>query len=315
MAGRVLVIGAVNVDLVVATERLPRPGETVVGPTVVRHGGGKGANASVAAARAGAEVRYCGAVGSDEMGETALGELSDEGVDVTDVAVRDDVTTGMALIAVDSTGENQVVVGAGANGVLEAGTVRAAVERAADWAGCVLISTEIPSSTVIEAVQAAQASGLRVVVNPAPVSAAMVDVLGLGPVLTPNTSELRDLYSLISDGVQANDVQANTHLVAEQVAMRTGAPVVVTLGADGVLVADPDGETLSIPAGPVEHIKDTTGAGDTFNGVFAAALASGSSTVDAARRGVAAASMSVASVGARTGMPTGDAIDRIVAAS
>ena len=130
-AGRLLVVGAVNVDLVVATDRLPGPGETVVGPTVTRHGGGKGANAAVAAARAGAGVRYCGAVGSDDMGASALAELRDSGVDVTDVDVLDGVATGMALIVVDPHGENQIAVGAGANAVLDADEVRAAVDRAA----------------------------------------------------------------------------------------------------------------------------------------------------------------------------------------
>ncbi len=299
-----LVVGAVNVDLVVETDRLPGPGETVVGPTVTRHGGGKGANAAVAAARAGAEVRYCGAVGSDDMGAGALDELRDEGVDVTDVAVLEDVSTGMALIVVDPRGENQIAVGAGANGLLTADVVRTAVRRAAGWAGCVLVSTEIPVDAVDAAVTTAAERGLRCVVNPAPVPASMVDLMGSAPVFTPNSSELRDLHALIDDGRDAPEVPAAERAVA--VASRTGAPVLVTLGAEGVLIANPSGDVLTLPAGHVDEVVDTTGAGDTFNGVFAASLAAGSTVLEAAKRGVAAASLSVGAVGARTGMP-GDA--------
>ena len=307
-AGRLLVVGAVNVDLVVATDRLPGPGETVVGPTVTRHGGGKGANAAVAAARAGAGVRYCGAVGSDDMGASALAELRDSGVDVTDVDVLDGVATGMALIVVDPHGENQIAVGAGANAVLGTDEVRAAVDRAAGWAGCVLVSTEIPADAVAAAVTTAAARGIRCVVNPAPVLPSTVDLMASAPVLTPNSSELRDLYGLVSEGVAAPEISAAAQATA--VASRTGAPVLVTLGADGVLIADPASEVISLPAGQVVRVVDTTGAGDTFNGVFAAALAAGSRVVEAARRGVAAASLSVAAVGARTGMPSDDEIRR-----
>ncbi|MFE0749072.1 PfkB family carbohydrate kinase [Gordonia sp. NPDC058843] len=307
---KLLVVGAVNVDLVVETDRLPGPGETVVGPTVTRHGGGKGANAAVAAARAGAEVRYCGAVGSDDMGAAALAELQDEGVDVTEVGVLDGVATGMALIVVDPFGENQIAVGAGANAALDATAVGAAVERAASWAGCVLVSTEIPADAVAAAVTAAAARGIRCVVNPAPVLPSTIDLMSSAPVLTPNESELRDLYGLIADGRDAPEMAAADRAVA--VASRTGASVLVTLGAEGVLIADPAGDTVTLPAGHVDQVVDTTGAGDTFNGVFAAALADGSSVVDAAKRGGAAASLSVAAVGARTGMPTGADIDHAV---
>nr|WP_064570396.1 PfkB family carbohydrate kinase [Gordonia sp. LAM0048] len=305
-ATRLLVVGAVNVDLVVEADRLPGPGETVVGPTVTRHGGGKGANAAVAAARAGAEVRYCGAVGSDDTGAQALAELRDSGVDVTDVCVLDGVATGMALIVVDPQGENQIAVGAGANAAVDAERVRAAVDRAAGWAGCVLVSTEIPAGAVAAAVTTAAARGIRCVVNPAPVLPSTVDLMASRPVFTPNASELRDLHRLITDDRDAPDVPAAERATA--VASRTGAPVLVTLGAQGVLIADPASEVVVLPAGHVDRVVDTTGAGDTFNGVFAATLAGGSTVVDAAKRGVAAASSSVAAVGARTGMPSDEEI-------
>ncbi|MHA6797368.1 PfkB family carbohydrate kinase (plasmid) [Pseudonocardia bannensis] len=310
MRPRVVVVGAVNVDLVVQTDRLPGPGETVVGPGVERHGGGKGANAAVAAARAGAEVRYCGAVGADDTGTGALAELRAEGIDVTDVAVLEGVATGAALIVVDGQGENQIAVGAGANAAVDPAAVRTAVARSADWAGCVLVSTEIPADAVAAAVQTALAHGLACVLNPAPVAPGLVDLLGLGPVVTPNRSELRDLYALLDPGT--NDPGENTAAsvpeMAAAVADRTGAPVVVTLGGDGVLVIDPAQGPTPLPAPPAD-VRDTTGAGDTFNGVLAAALAAAATVPDAAARGVAAASLSVGTVGARAGMPHARAID------
>lgn len=306
--GKVLVVGAVNVDLVVGADRLPGPGETVVGPDVARHGGGKGANAAVAAARSGAAVRYCGAVGDDEMGAGALAELADEGVDVTEVTRVAGVATGAALIVVDPSGENQIAVGSGANARVDPERVRAAVARAADWGvGCVLVSTEIAPDAALAAVKAAAEQGVPCVVNPAPVLDELVGVLSVPDILTPNASELRDLYVRTS-AVADHDRMTDTEM-AVALAKHFEVTVIVTLGADGLLVVDRAGAT-AVPAGTVETVVDTTGAGDTFNGVLAASLAAGDDLVTAARRGAAAASLSVVHVGARTGMPTAAAIQR-----
>ncbi|GAB6987515.1 PfkB family carbohydrate kinase [Nocardioides pyridinolyticus] len=304
MSGRLLVVGAVNVDMVVAAPRLPGPGETVVGPGLQRHGGGKGGNSAVAAARAGADVRYVGAVGRDELGSSALGELQAEGIDTADVAVKEDASTGAALIVVDPSGENQIAVAAGANAAITAQDVDAAMGRAHDWPGCLLVSTEIAMTAVVTAVDAASTHGWLCVLNPAPVTPEIADLLRLGPVLTPNRGELADLYRLLGEPGEP-PVEA----MAAALALHTRAPVVVTLGADGVLVCDPDGATTRIPAASPRRVVDTTGAGDTFNGVFAASLASGSDVMSAARRGVAAAALSVESAGARSGMPGVAAID------
>lgn len=303
MTARVLVVGAVNVDLVVTADRLPGPGETVLGPTVERHGGGKGANAAVAAARAGAEVRYCGAVGADDTGSGALAELRAEGVDVTDVAVLDGVATGVALIVVDRAGENQIAVGAGANAAVTPEAVEAAIARAAGWAGCLLVSTEIAPDAIAAAVRFAGAHGIPCVLNPAPMRPELEPLLDLAPILTPNAGELTELHALLGDGEPGS-----TEEMARAVASRTKAPVVVTLGGVGALVVDADLEASAVPAVAVAEVRDTTGAGDTFNGVLAAALADGMPISSAVARGVVAASLSVGSVGARAGMPTAEAI-------
>jgi ribokinase len=309
MRGRVLVIGAVNVDLVVAADRLPGPGETVVGPTVERHGGGKGANAAVAAARAGADVRCCGAVGADDAGAGAIAELRAEGIDVQDVAVLEGVATGMALIVVAPDGENQIAVALGANAKVTPQAVEAAVARAAGWAHCVLVSTEIPPDSIGAAVRAAAAHHIRCVLNPAPVCRGLEELLSFAPIVTPNESELADLVELLGERQEPGTSPAE---MALSIATRTKAPVVVTLGRAGVLVVGADRDQTAFPAPEVE-VRDTTGAGDTFNGVFAAALAGGQSILPAARRGVIAASIAVGYDGARDGMPTAKTIDQVLA--
>lgn len=304
MTGRLLVVGAVNVDMVVAAPTLPRPGETVVGTDLQRHGGGKGGNSAVAAARSGAEVRYVGAVGDDEFGQAALTELKSEGIDVTDVTIKADVATGAALIVVDAAGENQIAVAAGANAAITAQDVRTALDRANGWPECVLVSTEISAEAVISVVEDAFVRGWLCVLNPAPVISGIRKILELSPILTPNRGELRDVYHLLGG---AGDPTVET--AAAMVAACTKAPVVVTLGADGVLVCNADGSCTPIPAQAARSVVDTTGAGDTFNGVFAASLAAGQDVLGAARRGVKAAALSVEGAGARSSMPQASLID------
>lgn len=291
------VVGAINVDLVVSSERLPRAGETVVGEGPRSFGGGKGANAAVAAARAGAEVVLVGAVGDDPTGVETLDLLIADGVDVAGVARLAGEPTGVALIVVDAAGENQIAVGAGANGALDAATVRAALEPRIAGLGCVLVSTEIPDEAVLAAVDLATAAGLPCVLNPAPPTPAVERSVPRGAILTPNAGELRDLLGRLGEPCGADvgdDAGALSRL--------SGAPVIVTRGGDGVLVAA-GSETFELPA-PAAEVVDTTGAGDTFNGVLAARLAAGDELRRAAEMAVAAASISVGKQGAREGMPT-----------
>ena len=298
----VVVVGAINVDFVVATPRLPGPGETVVGGGLQTYGGGKGANAAVAAARAGARVRLIGAVGGDDTGAAALADLRDEGIDVSAISVLAGESTGVALIVVDERGENQIAVGAGANAAVSADDVRRCVRAALPSAGCVLVSTEIPAAAVAAAVEEAAAGDVRCVLNPAPVTSAVVELLALGPIVTPNRSELHDL--VVALGENSSESASGD---AARIAARSRQAVVVTQGADGVLVVDSGPAPRHVPA-PAVEVRDTTGAGDTFNGVLAARLANGDSLDVAVPFAVAAASLSVTEVGARGGMPTASAI-------
>ncbi|SFB62948.1 ribokinase [Amycolatopsis marina] len=312
-APEVIVVGAINVDFVVAAPRLPGPGETVVGPDLRRYGGGKGANAAVAAARAGAVTRLIGAVGTDETGSAALAELRADGVLVDGVAELDSVATGAALIVVDPAGENQIAVGAGANAAVVADSVRAALRAALQSTGCVLVSTEIPGEAVAAAVETAAGGGVRCVLNPAPVQPVVVDLLRHGPVLTPNVTEVAELAAMLgAHDAGAGEGIAGVTAAAEAVLAASGAPVVVTMGGDGALVLLPGERPQHVPPRPAT-VRDTTGAGDTFNGVLATRLAAGETLTAAVHAASVAGAISVGQVGARAGMPQAAEIERVLA--
>ncbi|MGE0731885.1 MAG: PfkB family carbohydrate kinase [Acidimicrobiia bacterium] len=309
-AAHVVVVGAVNVDLVVPAPRLPGPGETVLGATVERHGGGKGANAAVAAARAGATVHLVAAVGADDTGAAALADLRAEGVDVDAVAVLDGMPTGVALIVVDPAGENQIAVAAGANAALAADHVHEALDRLLPGAGCVLVSAEIAGPALLAAVGRAVAAGVPCVLNPAPVGDAVHAAVGSGAVLTPNETELRQLaHAATADDAGPGRPDGDVTTAARALAGRSGAAVVVTAGARGaVIVESAAGPVCAVAAPAATEVVDTTGAGDTFNGTLAARLAAGDRLEDAVRYGVVAASLSVGRLGARSAMPAASEI-------
>ncbi len=287
MDGRVLVVGSVNVDLVVAASRLPAPGETVLGGAFSQHQGGKGANQAVAAARAGAAVTLIGAVGDDAFGAAAREALAGEGIDVRRVATRP-APTGVALIVVDAAGENQIAVASGANALVVPGDVS---PTALDAADVVLTGFEVPMATVVAAARGARERGVPAVVNAAPAEALPAALLAADPILVLNELEL----TITS---RAPDLDGGLSALAA----RTRGPVVVTRGDRGVVVAR-GAERIAIAGSPADAVVDTTGAGDAFTGVLAAWLAGGESLEAAARAGSAAGALSVGRSGAREGMP------------
>ena len=287
----IVVVGSVNTDLVVVSERLPAPGETVTGGTFSRHGGGKGANQAVAAARLGARVTMVGAVGADPFGDEALELLAAEGIDVAAVA-RADAPTGVALIAVDAAGENQISVASGANAALDAEAVEHAVRAAGP--GVVLLGHEVPEAAVLAGARGGR-DGVPIVLNPAPARPIPEELAARGPILTPNAGEAAELTG-------EHDPEAAARALAD----RTGAPVVITLGAAGVLLhaRKVSGTVLA----PEVDVVDTTGAGDTFNGALAVALAEGRELRQAVEFAVVAAALSTRAGGAREGMPRRDEV-------
>ena len=294
----VVVIGSINVDLVVSADRLPAPGETVLGGHFAVHHGGKGANQAVAAARAGARVSMIGAVGTDDHGEHGLASLAEEGVDIARVQRASGEPTGVALVMVGPRGENQIVVAPGANDTL---TLTDGDRSLIAEADVLLTNHEIPGAIVLEALRAARDGGTLAILNPAPARALGAEVLALGPILTPNEHEL-----IVAIG---ND---ETGSALDELAARHSGPIIVTQGPAGALLVDGDQRERFAGQAPPAVI-DTTGAGDTFCGVLAAWLAGGASLDDAIRAANAAGALSVGAAGARAGMPGREEIIALLA--
>lgn len=287
-AGEVLVVGSINVDLVVRAAQLPAPGQSVSGGVFAQFHGGKGANQAVAAARAGATVTMVGAVGDDEYGRGALADLESEGVDVSRVAVMSGESSGLALIAVDERGANQIVVAPGANAALGAAAVEQALSGFEPRPGSVaVLSFELGDDAIVAAARFAAAREMRLLVNPAPARRLPAPLVAQAPIMLPNEGEAATMTGM-----------SNPRAAAHALATTTNAPVIVTLGAAGALICEPGGAQENLPAPKVE-VVDTTGAGDAFVGALAAHLAAGTTLREAAAAAVQAASKSVTSAGAR----------------
>jgi len=309
--GRVIVVGSVNIDLVVTCEHLPGPGETITGGRFSQHHGGKGGNQAVAAARLGASTCFVGAVGDDAFGRQARAALEAEGVDLFELRTLSGEVTGVALILVDTVGENSIAVASGANAALTPDHVRASLTALAPGHGdVVLVGHEIPTESAHAALSLARASGAITILNPAPATGITASTLALADIVTPNEGELAVLAGDVVPGDLAAGVPGPATGAAAGVLgavgrLRSagfGGACLVSLGAAGAILATAS-VTTALTALPV-HALDTVGAGDTLNGALAGGLASGLGLDPAARRAVAAASLAVTRAGAREGMPT-----------
>ena len=292
--GTIVVVGSVNVDLLAQVRRHPRPGETLHGTGGRMLPGGKGANQAVAAARLGARVAMVGAVGSDVQAEAALSALREAGVDLGHVAEIEG-PTGLAIVTVAEDGENSIVVIAGANDAMGAGRVRAAAE-VISAARIVVCQGEIPRDG-IEALPALVTG--RFLHNPAPVMELDPAVLRASDPLVVNQHEAGLVLAQLAPGQEApEDPEA---VVAALLA--AGIPsAVLTLGADGSLVADQAG-VRRIPPAPVEAV-DTTGSGDAFIGALALGLARGDDLATAARLASRVGAFAATGEGAQPSYPT-----------
>lgn len=295
---QILVIGSANVDLVMATERLPAPGETRFG-IFTRTLGGKGANQAVAAARAGGAVAMIACLGMDEFGRMLRAGLASENIDMTGV-FEVEGSSGVAVIVTASSGNNIIVVSSGANASLQAAFLEPDLCKGATF---VLLQLEIPLETVVRAIGQAHAADAKVILDPAPAIQLPRGILGQVDWLTPNESEARILLGL-EDG-ELDGVRAAYRL--RELGARN---VIVKLGARGAAILEEGREAIVLPALPTV-VVDTTAAGDAFNGAFAAAMAEGRSPVDAARFAIAAASIAVSRHGAQASMASRQEIDAL----
>lgn len=292
---RILVVGSLNMDLVVQSPLIPRPGETIIGGQFATHPGGKGANQAVAAARAGADVSIVGRVGSDAFGDQLLVGLAEAGVGSKHVRRDIDTATGVALIVVEQSGQNSIVIAPGANSALTPADVEAAEDLIAE-SDLLLLQLEVPLDTVSRAAQLAQNHGTTVILNPAPACELPAALLSAVDVLIPNESEAELLTGL---SVQTEEEAA---FAARKLQQQGASVVIITLGSRGTLAADRS-VLYRMPAFDVTPV-DTTAAGDAFVGAFAVALAKSGALVDAIRWGSAAGALATTQAGAQPSLPS-----------
>jgi ribokinase len=291
----IVVVGSLNMDLVVRSPRLPRPGETLSGGPFATYPGGKGANQAVAAARLGAPTTMIGRVGADGFGQMLRIAAEVDGVSVAWVLDTPGTPTGVALITVEEGGQNTIVIAPGANAALTPEDVEAAADQIAS-ARVLLLQLEVPLPAVIRAAAIAHAAGATVILNPAPAPAARLpaELLANVDYLVPNESEAAAFLGDTND--------ASPEALARAVSVVSGVPnVIITLGAAGVAMYGPNGAAI-LPAFQVEAV-DATAAGDAFVGGFAVALSEGLPPAVALRWGCAAGALAATRPGAQSSLP------------
>lgn len=302
-APHVVVFGSLNMDLVARVPRFVRPGETLIGEGFTTAPGGKGANQAVACARLGVRTRMVGRVGQDAFGQALLESLRAQGVDTAGVE-RTPGASGVALIEVQSDGENRITVIPGANGRVD----EADLERlgsALDGAAALLLQLEVPLPAVVEAAQLARSRNVTVLLDPAPARALPDELYALTDLITPNESEAA---LLVGFPVRTGEDAA---AAARELRERGVREVLIKRGARGVLWLG-SGAVREVPAFEVEAV-DTVAAGDAFNGGLAAALAGGRPLAEAIRWGSATAALSVTRPGAQSSLPDRAEVELLLA--
>lgn len=303
MKNNVVVVGSYNTDLRIKTERIPRPGETIIGGIFSEGGGGKGANQAVAAARAGADVCFIAKVGNDALGKECVQRLNEERINTQFVFHDADVPTGVAFIVVDDRGENSIVVASGANACLRPDDIGKA-GNVISSAAVLLVQLESPIDTVMAAIEKSHATGTTVIMNPAPAQPLEPALLRKIDIITPNKVEAEMIT-----GIKATD-ERSYEMIARKFFELGVKTVFLTLGSKGVFIGTKNSMEL-IPAFKVRSV-DSTGAGDVFSGSLAAFISEGMPVEEAAKMATASASISVTRMGAQISAPTRKEIESFI---
>lgn len=299
MKKKLCVLGSINVDHVIRVPYFPKAGETLTGYDYQIAYGGKGANQAVAAARLGASVQFIGAIGEDQIGQAMKSAFEQDGIDTSPISIIPKQSTGLAMIQVADSGENSIVISAGANSELSSDLVTQH-QSVIEQADMLLMQLESPLQAVELATQIAKKSATKVVLNPAPAQTLPESLLSLLDMITPNETEAEILTGVkVTDERSAKDAAEKFH----QVGIET---VMITLGSKGVYVSQQKEGNIQgqIIEGFRVNAVDTTAAGDTFNGGVVTGLLEGKTLDESIRFAHAAAALSVTRMGAQTAIPT-----------
>ncbi|MCL4118379.1 UNVERIFIED_CONTAM: hypothetical protein GTU68_006358 [Idotea baltica] len=280
--------------MVIKTERFPSPGETIIGGEFFMNPGGKGANQAVAAQRLGGEVIFIGKIGNDMFGQNSLEIMKAEGIDITYLSQHSQAPSGVALITVDSNGENSIIVAPGSNDQLAPEDFDAALSELDD-VSVILLQLEIPLKTVEHIIRIAHKQEKKIILNPAPGKNLSNALLKNIHIITPNETEAK-----ILTGVTVKD-EETARIAAESLRSQGVDEVIITMGSQGSFVLSKS-FTGMLPSPKVE-VKDTTAAGDVFNGVLAVGLAEKKSLIESVELANKVASVSVTRLGAQASIP------------
>jgi ribokinase len=306
LSATIVVVGSLNADLVVRTPHFPAPGETITGTDFAVFTGGKGANQAVAAGRLGGRVAMVGRVGSDDQGRMLRSSLAAAGV-ARDAVTEDPGTfTGVAVITIDASGQNQIVLAPGANARLSPADVESARDLIQS-AAILLLQLEVPFETVEAAARLARAAGVRVILDPAPARPEAASLLPFADFVTPNESELR----LLAGAPPGPTSREEATLLLRSLVERGAGIAIAKLGPLGAVAVS--AHTQHVWPGHEVVAVDTTAAGDAWNGAFAVALAEGRELDEAGAFANAAAAISVTRAGAQPSMATRNEVEQFQA--
>ena len=288
---KIAVVGSINIDQSVETDRIPRKGETIAGQSLKYTPGGKGANQAVAMGRLGAEVVFFGCVGDDANGKAMLENLESQGVSTTHIQTIENVPTGIALITVGDD-DNTIIIVSGANHYVDKPYIDKIKHYLTEF-DLVVLQNEIPKETNLYVIDFCNQNHIPVLFNPAPIEGVDMDIIEKVTYFTPNEHEAVLIFG--------------DELSTENLLKKYPEKLVITQGSRGVSTCLKNGEVLTVPARKA-NVVDTTGAGDTLNGAFSVRIAAGDDMKSALTYANVAASLSTEKFGAQTGMPTAEEV-------